>query len=105
MADDDAKIDDDEITDGSDWTYRLLSLERVEANEIEDDLQDIFTAKFQLDGPDANAEVEIIVSDFVDEANVVSIALHTLYVAMRSWGRITENRRIAARDVDELAGG
>ncbi len=96
--------DDDEITDGSDWTCRLLSLERVEADEIEDDLQDIFTAKFQIDGPDANAEVEIIVSDFTDEAQVVAIALDTLHRAMKAWSNITENRRIPARDVDELAG-
>ena len=103
MADDDTPKGD-EITDGSDWTYRLLSLERVEADEPDDDLDDIFTAKFAVDGPDANAEVEIIVSDFVDEANVVSIALHTLHVSMREWARATEDRRIAARDVDELAG-
>ena len=102
MAGDEAN--EDAVTDGSDWTYRLLMLERVQADELEEDLQDIFTAKFQVDGPDANAEVEIIVSDFVDEANVLSIALHTLHVAMRAWGRITENRRIAARDVDELKG-
>jgi hypothetical protein len=33
---------------------------------------------------------------------VVGIALDTLHRAMKAWGRITENRRIAARDVDEL---
>ncbi|RYC29904.1 hypothetical protein D3273_21770 [Lichenibacterium minor] len=103
MADDDT-VKGDEITDGSDWTYRLMSLERIQADEPEDDGEDIFTATFQVDGPNANAEVEIIVSDYVDEANVVSIALHTLHVSMREWARATENRRIAARDVDELAG-
>jgi hypothetical protein len=103
MVDDDTPKGD-ETTDGSDWTYRLLSLERVEADEPDDDLEDIFMAKFAVDGPDANAEVEIIVSDYVDEANVVSIALHTLHVSMREWARATEDRRIAARDVDELMG-
>ena len=103
VAADGVKVADGEL-EFEDWTYRLLSLERVEADEIEDDFQDIFTAKFQLDGPDANAEVEIIVSDYVDEANVVSIALHTLHVSLQEWARATENRRIAARNVDELAG-
>lgn len=88
-----------------DWTCRLLSVERVEADELEDDLQDIFTVKFAVDGPDANAEVEIMVSDFEDEAHVVGIALDTLHRAMKAWGRITENRRIAARDMDELKDG
>ena len=87
-----------------DWTCRLLSLERVEADEIEDDLEDLFTATFAVDGPDANAEVEIIVSDFEDEAHVIGIALDTLHRAMKAWGHITENRRIASRDVDELKG-
>ena len=104
MADEDAGADD-EITDGSDWTYRLVSVERVEADEVDDDGQDMFAAKFQVDGPDANAEVEIVVSDFADEAHVLGIALDTLHRAMKAWGRITENRRIAARDVGELAGG
>jgi hypothetical protein len=50
-----------------DWTYRLMSLERFDADPEDDDAQDIFAAKFQVDGPDANAEVEIIVSDFTDD--------------------------------------
>ena len=96
MADEQAGADS-EVTDGSDWTYRLMSLERVQADEV-DDLDDIFTATFQVDGPDANAEIEIIVSDADDEAEVVAVALDTLNRAMTAWGRLTENRRIAARD-------
>ena len=95
---------DDEL-EFIDWTCRLLTVERVEADELEDDLQDLFTVKFAVDGPDANAEVEIMVSDCEDEAHVVGIALDTLHRAMKAWGRITENRRIAARDVDELKRG
>ena len=64
-----------------DWSYRLLKLERIQAEAEDEDGQDIFAATFQVDGPNANAEVEIIVSDFVDEAHVVSIAQHTLHVA------------------------
>jgi hypothetical protein len=83
-----------------DWTYRLMSLERFDADPEDEDAQDIFAAKFQVDGPDANAEVEIIVSTFTDEANVISIALHTLHTAMTAWARITEDRVIAARVTD-----
>jgi hypothetical protein len=97
MADDDTPAGD-EITDGSDWIYRLMNLERIQADDPDDDGEDIFTAKFQLDGPDANAEVEIIVSDYVDEAEVVPIALDTLHRATKAWARATENRRIAARE-------
>ena len=82
----------------------MLKRERIQADEIDDDGQHIFEATFQVDGPNAKAEIEITVSDYVDDANVVSIALHTLHVSMREWARATENRRIAARDADELAG-
>ena len=104
MADDGIGAGSGEVTDGSDWTCTLMNVERISADPEDDGGEDIFEVKFQVDGPNANAEVEIIVSDYVDEANVISIALHTLHVAMREWGRVTENRRIAARDVDELQG-
>ncbi len=83
-----------------DWTYRLLSLERVEADEIDDDGEDISTAEFQLGGPNANAEIEIAVSDHTDEAHVISIAQHTLHVAMTMWGRVTSDRFIRAPAAD-----
>ena len=86
-----------------DWTYRLMSLERFDADPEDEDAQDIFAAKFQVDGPDANAEVEIIVSDFTDQANVISIALHTLHTAMTAWARITEDQVIGARVADSQA--
>ena len=83
-----------------DWTYRLLSVERIEADPGDEDTADIFMAKFQVDGPNANAEVEIIVSDHKDEAHVISIAQHTLHVAMTMWGRVTSDRFIRARAAD-----
>ena len=83
-----------------DWDYRLLSLERVQADGENEEDEDYFTAKFQVDGPNANAEVEIVVSDFTDEAHVVSIAQHTLHVAMTMWGRVTSDRFIRARATD-----
>ena len=86
-----------------DWTYRLMSLERFDADPEDEDAQDILAAKFQVDGPDANAEVEVIVSDFTDEANVISIAPHTLHTATTAWARITEDRVIAGRAVHEVA--
>ena len=94
-----------EVADGDeltfvDWTYRMLKLERIQAEAEDEDGQDIFAATFQVDGPNANAEVEIIVSDFIDEAHVVSIAQHTLHVAATMWGRITADRLIGARAKD-----
>ena len=94
-----------EVADGDeltflDWSYRLLKLERIQAEAEDEDGQDIFAATFQVDGPNANAEVEIIVSDFIDEALVVSIAQHTLHVAATMWGRVTADRLIGARAND-----
>lgn len=90
---------DDAEIEFIDWDYRLISLDRVQADSDEDG-EDYFTAKFQVDGPNANAEVEIIVSDFRDEAHVVSIAQHTLHVALTMWGRVTSDRFIRARAAD-----
>lgn len=96
VAADGAEVADGEL-EFEDWTYRLLSLERVEADEIDDGGEDIFTAKFQVDGPNANAEIEITVSDHTDEAHLISIAQHTLHVARTMWGRVTSDRFIRAR--------
>lgn len=101
MADEEGKAGGVEVAHGADWACSLMSIERVQADVTADAGEDIFTAIFQMDGLNANAEVEIVVSDFDDEAEIVSIALHTLHLAMRTWGRITENRRIAARDFGE----
>lgn len=98
-ADASAAADGDGI-ESVDWTCRMMGVERIMADptQDDDDLEDIFEVRFQVDGPNANAEVEIVVSDFEDEADVVGIALDTLHRAMKAWGRVTENRRIAARD-------
>ncbi len=82
-----------------DCDSRWLSLERVQADAGEEGEGD-FTGKFQVDGPDADAEVEIIVSDFTDEAHVVSIAQDTLHVAITMCGRVTSDRFIRARAAD-----
>ncbi len=86
--------------EGLDWSCLLMGVERIIADPEDDDGEDIFSVKFQVDGPNANAEIEIIVSDFTDEAHVISIAQHTLHVAMTMWSRITAERFIRARAKD-----
>ena len=80
-----------------DWTCVLTGLERIAADPEDEDDQDSFSVKFQVDGPNANAEIEIIVADAVDEAHVIAIAQHRLHVATTMWSRITAERFIAAR--------
>ena len=91
----------DEI-EGLDWSCLLMNFERITADPEDDDSQDIFSVKFQVDGPDASAEVDIIVSDAAD-VEVVAVALHTLHVAMTNWAKLIESRRMSMR-VDLLDG-
>ncbi|MGI4763947.1 MAG: hypothetical protein ACRYGP_02595 [Janthinobacterium lividum] len=79
--------------EGLDWSCLLMNVERITADPEDDDSQDIFSVKFQVDGLDANAEVDIIVSDAAD-AEVVAVALHTLHVAMTNWAKLIEHRRM-----------
>ena len=82
--------------EGLDWSCLLMNVERITADPEDDDGQDIFAVKFQIDGPDANAEVDIIVSDAAD-AEVVAVALHTLHVALTNWAKLIERRRMTMR--------
>ncbi len=82
--------------EGLDWSCLLMNVERITADPEDDDSQDIFSVKFQVDGPDANAEVDIIVSDAAD-AEVVAVAMHTLHVAMTNWAKLLESRRMTMR--------
>ena len=84
-----------------DWSCDMMGVERIQADPDDDDSDDIFEVKFQVAGPNANAEVGIIVSDHTDEAEVIAVAFDTLHRAMKAWGGLTEDRRIAARDFRE----
>ncbi len=59
-----------------------------------------FAAEPQVHSSNASAEVEVVVSDFTDEAHVVSIAQHTPHAAMTVWGRVTSGRFSGARAGD-----
>ena len=78
------------------WDCRLQSLERIEADPDDDDLEDLFTVTFVVDGPDANAEIEIMVAD-ADDHDVVALALSTLQGALTAWADLIKRRREAAR--------
>lgn len=76
-----------------DWSCRLMGVERIIADPEHGDSEKIFAVKFQVDGPDANAEVDVIVSDASDP-EVVAVAFHTLHVALTNWAKLIENRRV-----------
>ena len=47
------------ITD-LDWDVQLTKVQRVEPDAESDDLDDLFTVTFAVDGPNANASVEVM---------------------------------------------
>ncbi len=80
------------MADG-DWSYRVIKLERIEA-ERADHHDDVFSVDFTLDGPSASAEVEIMVVDAEDEAEIIAMAMSGLHAALQAWACVTAQRRI-----------
>lgn len=83
-------------SDGLDWSCRLTEVQRIEADPEDDDLEDLFAVTFAVDGPNAEAEIEIMVADATD-LEVVEVALETLHGALLAWAELIQRRREAAR--------
>ncbi len=87
---------DDEIT-FLDWDVRMTEVQRIEADpEDEDVIDDLFAVTFAVDGPNANAEVEIMVTDAAD-VEVVAVALDTLHGALVAWADLIQRRKAELR--------
>ena len=86
-----------DITD-LDWDVRLTEVQRIEADPDDDDLEDLFAVKFEVDGPNANAEMDIIVSDAAD-VEVVAVALDTLQQALVAWADLIQRRKVDLRAI------
>ena len=84
--------------DGLDWSCLLMSVERITADPEDDDLEDIFAVKFQVDGPNADAEIEITVADAAD-IEVVAVALDTLHGALMAWADLIQRRKADLRAI------
>ncbi len=80
------------MADGN-WTYGVIKLERIEADQA-DHQDDIFSVDFTLEGPSASAEVEIMVVDAEDEAEIIAMAMSALHAALQAWACATAERRI-----------
>ncbi len=84
--------------EGLDWSCLLMGVERIIADPEDDDGEDIFAVKFQVDGPNANAEMDIIVSDAAD-LEVVAVALDTLHGALLAWADLIQRRKVEMRAI------
>ena len=85
-----------DITD-LDWDVRLTEVQRIEADP-DDDLEDLFAVKFEVDGPNAEAEIEITAADAAD-VEVVALALDTLHGALTAWADLIERRKAEMRAI------
>ena len=83
--------EEDAITD-LDWDVQLTEVQRVEPEPESEDLDDLFTVTFAVDGPNANASVEVMVSDAAD-VEVVAVALDTLHGALVAWANLIARRK------------
>ena len=84
--------DEDEL-----WSFDVEGVSRIVADLLGDD--DVtYAVTFNLTGPDANAEVEVLMTAPSDPAGIIALALATLHAALAAWARITLGRRIADDD-------
>ncbi len=81
-----------------DWDVRLSEVQRIEADPDEDDLEDDFAVTFAVDGPNATAEIEIMVADAAD-VEVVAVALDTLHGALVAWADLIQRRKADLRAI------
>ncbi len=80
-----------------DYSVRMTEVQRIEADpEDEDVIDDLFAVTFAVDGPNANAEVEIMVTDAAD-VEVVAVALDTLHGALVAWADLIQRRKAELR--------
>ena len=84
--------------DGLDWSCRMTEVQRIVPDPEDDEPDDLFTVTFAVDGPNANAEVEIMVTDAAD-IEVVAIALDTLHGALTAWADLIQRRKAELRAV------
>ncbi|RYC29865.1 hypothetical protein D3273_21525 [Lichenibacterium minor] len=99
MADDDKgeAAAAEEITD-LDWEVRMREVQRIEPDAEDDGPEDLFSVTFAVEGPNANAEVEVMVTDVAD-IEVVAVALDTLHGALTAWADLIQRRKEDLRTI------
>ncbi len=95
----DRMADGMDIDDGSFWTVRLQQAERVDTGEPEVDGENLFAVEFKAVGINMNAEIEVLVTDVADEAQVIVAALDALQDGLETWARVLA-RRLGADAID-----
>ena len=76
----------------------MTEVQRIEADPEDDDLDDLFSVTFAMDGPNAEGSLEIMVPDAAD-IEVVAVALDTLYGALVAWADLIQRRKAELRDL------
>lgn len=79
------------------WTFDVESVSKI-SGEPPDDDDVTYAITFNVNGPYANAEVEVFVSGPSDPALLITLAMAKLHEALAAWARITLGRRIANDD-------
>ncbi len=84
---------------GLNWSCRMTEVQRIEADpEDEDVIDDLFAVTFEVDGPNAEGSLEIMVTDAAD-IEVVAVALDTLHGALVAWADLIQRRKAELRAI------
>ena len=87
----------DEDDDGA-WTFDLERVSKISPDPADEEGEVSYAVVFNVNGPDAMAEVEVFVDGVPDPALIVTLAMAHLNVALAAWARITAGRRVADDD-------
>lgn len=77
------------------WTFDVESVSKIIPDPDDDDDDVTYAVVFNVNGPNATAEVEIFVTDVPDPVQLIALAMSHLHFALAAWARLTLGRRIA----------
>ena len=83
---------------GLSWDVQMTEVQRIEPDPEDDGPDDLFSVTFAVDGPNANASVEVMVTDAAD-IEVVAVALDTLHNALVAWADLIRRRKSELRAI------
>ena len=80
------------------WDVQMTEVQRIEPDPEDDGPDDLYSVTFAVDGPNANASVEVMVTDAAD-IEVVAVALDTLHGALVAWADLIQRRKVEMRAI------
>ena len=76
----------------------MESVSKISPDPTDEDGEVTYAVVFNVNGPNASAEIEVFVEGSPDPAQLITLAMSQLHEALAAWTRLTLGRRIANDD-------